>query len=198
MAKNVTLYDILGISAGAAADTLRRAYEARVAQLRPELINGAPSPVIAAVSRAKEAVDMANLVLGAPESRLRYDRQLGLRKSGGLRETSLPADDDAGPLLAAALLMEGDLADSFGALISWLSPGPSPARRVKVPDLRGLFYRSSHVVAAQAGFRLAVVRLTAHPMPVEGLVTGQSPEPGTTARRQSALTVQVWHPAKRG
>ena len=29
-----------------------------------------------------------------------------------------------------------------------------------------------------AGLRLAVVRLTADPLPVEGLVVGQSPEPG--------------------
>ena len=80
---------------------------------------------------------------------------------------------------------------------AWLGPqGPARSRRLAVPDLRGLFYRSSQAVAARARLRLAVVRLTADPLPVEGLVVGQSPEPGVTVRRRSTLTVQIWHPAR--
>jgi curved DNA-binding protein CbpA len=68
--------------------------------------------------------------------------------------------------------------------------------RPAVPDVRGLFYRSSQGIAAMAGLPLAVIRLTADPLPVEGLVVGQSPEPGETIRRRSTLTVEVWHPGR--
>ena len=50
-----------------------------------------------------------------------------------------------------------------------------------------------HAVA-RAGLRIETVRLTEHPMPVEGLVVEQSPAPGRTVRRSSTLTVRVWHP----
>jgi beta-lactam-binding protein with PASTA domain len=43
---------------------------------------------------------------------------------------------------------------------------------------------------------VAPIRLTAHPMPVEGLVVSQAPAPGERAHRGSTLTVQVWHPAE--
>jgi hypothetical protein len=52
--------------------------------------------------------------------------------------------------------------------------------------------------AARAlGFRLNTVRLTEHPLPVDGLVVRQSPGPAVRARRGSELTVQVWHPPAR-
>jgi beta-lactam-binding protein with PASTA domain len=98
---------------------------------------------------------------------------------------------------AGTALLDTALRESFGALLAWLGPGPaSHARRVTVPDVRGLFYRPCQQVVTMAGFRLAVVRLTADPAPVEGLVTGQSPAPGAVVRRHSVLTVQVWHPAR--
>ena len=77
MADNITLYDILGVTAGASADTLRQARDQRLRQLRPGLEAGAPSPVVAAVTRAREAAEFAGLVLGNPELRLRYDREIG-------------------------------------------------------------------------------------------------------------------------
>lgn len=77
-----------------------------------------------------------------------------------------------------------------------LLPSATRRGRLAVPDLRGLFYRSSQEIAAMAGLRLAVVRLTPDPLPVEGLVVGQSPAPGETVRRRSTLTVQVWHPVR--
>ena len=80
---------------------------------------------------------------------------------------------------------------------AWLGgPASARSRRLTVPDLRGLFYRSGQEVAARARLRLAVARLTADPLPVEGLVVGQSPEPGATVRRRSTLTVQVAHPGR--
>jgi hypothetical protein len=159
----VTWYDVLGVTSGASAVTLRRAHDERLLQLRsyfttsapaPKTRADAPFPVAGAASRAAAAVEEAWLVLGDPEQRKRYDALLGLR------------------------------------------PPTPPRRRLIVPDVRGLFYRPSQAVAAMAGLRLAVVRLTADPLPVEGLVVGQSPDPGQTVRYQSTLTVQVWHPAR--
>jgi curved DNA-binding protein CbpA len=204
MAENITLYDVLGVTAGASADTLRRARDGRVRQLRPGLEAGASSPVVAAAARAREAVEFAGLVLGDPELRLRYDREIGLHRERGLRGSHGFAEgatkdggDPYGLMRAGVGLLDADLWHSFESLLSWMAPLPaSPARRVTVPDLRGLFYRPCQAVATMAGFRLAVVRLTANPMPVEGLVTGQSPAPGAIARRESGLTVQVWHPAR--
>ncbi len=80
-----------------------------------------------------------------------------------------------------------------------MAPRPAaPPRRVVVPDVRGLFFGPCQAVATMAGFRLRVVRLTAAPLPVEGLVAGQWPASGAAVRRDSELTVEVWHPARRG
>jgi hypothetical protein len=175
----VTWYDVLGVTCGASAVTVRRAHDERLLLLRsyfapsahsapaqpapaqtaptppaPTRPADAPSPVASAAARAAEAVGEAWLVLGDPEQRRRYDALLGLR------------------------------------------PPIPPRRRLIVPDLRGLFYRPTQAVAAAAGLRLAVVRLTTDPLPVEGLVVGQHPNPGETVRYHSTLTVQVWHPAR--
>ena len=47
-----------------------------------------------------------------------------------------------------------------------------------------------------AGLRLAVVRLTQDPMPVEGLVVGQSLAAGSHVKAGTTLTVRVWHPPR--
>jgi beta-lactam-binding protein with PASTA domain len=47
-----------------------------------------------------------------------------------------------------------------------------------------------------AGLRLAVVRLTQDPMPVEGLVVSQSLAAGSHVKAGTTLTVQVWHPPR--
>ena len=52
------------------------------------------------------------------------------------------------------------------------------------------------VATGRLGLRLAVVRLTENPMPVDGLVVDQAPRPLTKARRDAVVTVRVWHPAK--
>jgi curved DNA-binding protein CbpA len=162
----VSWYDVLGVSRGASAVTLRRAHDERLLQLHSYLPSAAhttpaeredaSSRVASAASRAAAAVEEAWQVLGDPERRKRYDARFGL------------------------------------------CPPVPPRGRLIVPDVRGLFYRPSQAVAALAGLRLAVVRLTSNPLPVEGLVVGQSPDPGATVRHRSTLTVQVWHPERAG
>ena len=78
MAELITWYDILGVTAGAASDTISYAYGQRTALLRQELFSGAPSPVLVAATRAREAVQAAWLVLGDADRRNRYDKEIGL------------------------------------------------------------------------------------------------------------------------
>ena len=69
----ITWYDVLGVMPGAEARKITRAYDARAALLRPEMISGAPPNVLTAVMRARELLDTAREVLGDPDSRRRYD-----------------------------------------------------------------------------------------------------------------------------
>jgi hypothetical protein len=214
--ESITWYDVLGVSSGADGDTVRDAYAQRSSQLRPELLNGAPSPVLFAAERATAAVKAAWLVLSDPGRRRRYDREVGASRGGGLRGTdafggsSLPGGaagfaGSSGPLVLGTELdvmlngvpegAAGSVLEIFAALTSWTTPLPAaPSRRITVPELRGLFFRACRDVVTTAGLRLAVERLTDDPMPVEGLVVGQSEEPGSYVRRKSTVTVQVWHP----
>ena len=204
VADSITWYDILGVSAGASSDTLHYAYAERVRQLRPELVSGAASPVVSAAGRAREAVEAAWLVLGDPDRRRWYDKEIGLHRTRGLRGSSGfgegPAQYGQDPydlMLAADGLADGESWNAFTALLSWMGPKPAQRRRRRVvPDLRGLFYRPCQAVVTMAGLRLAVVRLTPDPMPVEGLVVGQSPAAGSAVRGLSTLTVQLWHPRR--
>ena len=229
-AESITWYDVLGVSSGADRDTVRDAYAQRSRQLRPELLNGAPSPVLLAAERARAAVKAAWLVLSDPGRRRRYDREVGASRGGGLRGTdafggsSMPSgaagpDASSGPRGAAEFAGSGvpfvfgtELGDMlngvpdaaagavpeiFATLTPWTTPLPAaPSRRITVPELRGLFFRACRDVVTTAGLRLAVERLTEDPMPVEGLVVGQSEKPGSHVRRKSTLTVQVWHPPR--
>jgi len=201
VAELITWYDILGVTAGAAADTISYAYGQRTALLRPEVFSGAPSPVLAAATRAHEAVQAAWLVLGDPERRNRYDKEIGLyrgRVRGFAQGPHHYGQDPFEGLRAADGLLDGDAGLAFTTLAAWLVPQPAPPRRrLIVPDTRGLFFRSCQAVVAVAGLRLETVQLTAEPSPVEGLVAGQFPAPGSRARHLSTLTVQVWHPPRR-
>jgi hypothetical protein len=58
--------------------------------------------------------------------------------------------------------------------------------------------RAGGRAAGRVGLHVARVALTARPMPVEGLVVGQTPAPGDRVHRDSTLTVQLWHPAAPG
>jgi len=196
----ISWYDVLGALPGASEEEIRRDYDAKAGLLRPELLAGAPSPVVAAASRAQGILDTAWRVLGDPAQRARYDETAGIRSRGGglVRRGNVPSEPgwdswdfsfggrEAGAILAGLL-----------AVIESLTPQPRHAGRVVVPDVRGLFYSVCTTAASRAGLRVTAVRLTEHPMPVDGLVVGQSPRPLAKTRRASALTVQVWHPPSR-
>lgn len=197
----ITWYDVLGVMPGATAEQVRNQHDAKLRLLRPELIAGAPSPVIAAASRAREILDAAERVLTDPANRARYDEAVGIRRRGGgltppVNFASQPRGDwpdadflpgEVGLGVLGALLVLGE----------WMTPHPRPPIRVAVPDFRGLFYGACLGIAGKLGFRIITVRLTDRPMPVEGLVVGQSPEPAERARHGSGLTVRVWHPPAR-
>jgi DnaJ domain len=193
----MTLYDILEVMPGASAQEIRRGYEARMRQLAPDMISGASSKVLAAVDRARAAADHAWRVLGDPAARARYDRQAGLRPTGGglTPPTAVPSSE---PEFAASCVLEAeDVSDALDALAGWLGPSQGPSSRVVVPDVRGLFARPCMRAVGAAGLRLDPVVMTANPMPVEGLIVDQAPAPGRKMRRSAALTVYVWHPATR-
>ena len=85
------------------------------------------------------------------------------------------------------------LAESAPSDLDRLAPRQDSWTRITVPDLRGLFYSVCLDLVSRLDLRLEEVRLTEHPMPVDGLV-GQSPAPLAKAHRSSDLTIQVWHP----
>ena len=95
----VTWYDILDVLPGASTEEIQDKYDAKASLLRPELIAGAPSAVITAVSRAQQLLDAARRVLGDPAARARYDAVVGIRRSdGGLApEESFPSEPGWGP-----------------------------------------------------------------------------------------------------
>jgi hypothetical protein len=198
--RSITWYDVLGVLPGASAEQVERARDAKASLLRPELVAGASSPVLSAARRAREILDAAARVLADPANRTRYDEAVGIRRAGGglARRPSLPSQpgvDRFDGLMAGnagAELLGGVL-----ALSDWLGPHPQPSRHVTVPDVRGLFYSVCLPITGKVGLRVTTVRLTAHPMPVDGLVVSQSPGAAAQARRGSALTVQVWHPSAR-
>jgi curved DNA-binding protein CbpA len=197
----ITWYDVLGLLPGASAEQVQRQHDAKASLLRPELIAGAPSPVVAAASRARDILGAAHRVLTDPVNRARYDEAVGIRRSGGRLAPpgNFPAQPEAG--LADVPFLEGDAGlEMLGALLvlaDSMTSHPRPPGRVVVPDVQGLFYGVCLGITGKLGFRVTTVRLTDHPMPVEGLVVGQSPRPAARARRGSALTVQVWHPPVR-
>jgi hypothetical protein len=193
-----TWYDILGVMPGATTEEIQSTYDSKASLLRLELISGAPSAVITAVSRAQQLLDTARDVLGDPQARARYDAAAGIRRSGGglAQEESLPAepglsseDFDVPVGAKGAELLAGLM-----VLTDWLAPHQGPPRRVIVPDVQGLFYPVCLQVVGKLGLRIRRIQLAEHPRPVEGLVVGQSPRPATKVRRARELTVQVWHP----
>jgi len=194
----ITWYDVLGVLPGASAEQVKSRYDAKMSLLRPELVAGAPPPVVAAASRARDLLDAAQRVLADPASRARYDTGAGIRRSGGGLAPSPSVPSEPGWDMPDAIDIEGRqgvaLLGGLLMLTEFLAPHPGPPRRVAVPDVRGLFYNAGSGITSKLGFRIAAVRLTERPMPVEGLVVGQAPRPGTRARRGSVLTVQVWHP----
>jgi hypothetical protein len=193
----ITWYDVLGVLPGASAEQVERQHDAKARLLRHELIAGAPSPVVAAATRAREILGTARRVLADPANRARYDEQIGIRRSGGGLARRAGFASEPGLDMRDGLLAGTEGAELLGGLLAlsdWLAPHPGPPKRVAVPDVRGLFFSVCLGITGKLGLRVTTVRLTEHPMPVDGLIVAQSPERAVQARRGSALTVHVWHP----
>lgn len=201
MARGITWYDILGVLPGASTGSIQREYDAKASLLRPELISGASSTVVTAASRAQEILDTALRVLGDPVNRERYDELEGIRPSGGGLDgpEDSPSDPGFGPsdISLPSGTLGAEALSGLMALADWLAPHPRLPGRIPVPDVRGLFYAVCLEVTGRFGLQVTAIRLTARPMPVDGLVVDQDPLPPAKLRRGGALTVQVWHPAAR-
>jgi hypothetical protein len=200
MDHGITWYDVLGVLPGAELRKIRRGYGEKSALLAPAMIAGAPSNVLRAVTRAQERLDTAWRTLSDPQARAGYDETAGLRRTGGglsqagsglIEPRPLPGDMNAFVEEAGGGALAG-LAELIGGRVR----KPAARSRAAVPDFSGLFYGVCRDVARRHGLQVTSVRLTPHPMPVEGLVVGQDPAPGTM-RRGGQLTVQVWHPPAR-
>jgi len=189
MTSVITWYDVLGVLPDATLPDIREAWQARTAALGPATLAGAAPDVVSAADRARQAVAEAWRVLSDPAARESYDEHIGIRRPGeGL------SSPFRGPLGPEVSLGPGwSTADEEA-----LEPYADPHARMVVPDVRGLFFRSCMEVAGRVGLHVAPIQLTPHPLPVEGLVVGQSPAPGEQLRRDSTLTVQLWHPSKPG
>jgi hypothetical protein len=187
MTRLITWYDVLGVLPDASPDDIREAWQARKAALQPGILAGATPEVLSAAQQAQQAVEEAWRVLADPAARESYDQDIGfLRPREGLAS---PFRGPSGPDIS---LGQGwSTADEEA-----LEPYSDRPSRVMVPDVRGLFYQTCMDVAGRIGLHLAPIRLTPHPMPVEGLVVGQTPAAGKRVHRDSTLTVQLWHPSK--
>src|SRR5215469_3512676 len=175
----LTWYDVLGVLPDAPPDDIREAWQARRAALEPGALAGAPPEVMSAADRARQAVEEAGRVLADPAARESYDVANGFARPGeGLPPPWREPDDSLG--------------EGWPTADEELNPRRSS--RVVVPDVTGLFYRACTDVTDRIGLRIAPIRLTPHPMPVEGHVVGQEPAPGERVHRESTLTVQIWHP----
>jgi len=196
MRPGITWYDILGALPDASAEDIQRAYDAKAALLRPQLLSGAPPKVVTAGARAQGIIDAARRVLADPGRRQRYDQAAGLWGSGG--GLAQPGDYPAGSGLPDSDVAAGtpgaEVLSGLGALNQWLARHPDYQRRIPVPDVRGLFYDVFVGVVGRLDLHVTFVQLTEHPMQVEGLVVDQSPAPQAKIHRRGELTVYVWHP----
>jgi hypothetical protein len=198
MERAITWYEVLGVLPGAEPDKIRRKYDERTHLLRAEMIAGAPSNVLGAVSRAQKFLDTAWEILGETASRNRYDEAAGFRRKGlapsGSFATSSWHD-------SADLGIAGDLGgDALAGLLElggFLGGGPRRPSKVPVPDVRGLFYDVCMEVVGRLGLRVRSVQLTPRPMPVDGLVVDQVPPAPGKLRRGETVLAHVWHPPVR-
>jgi hypothetical protein len=183
MTSVITWYDVLGVLPDATPEDIRDAWQARNALLQPGPLAGAPSDVRSAADRARQAVEEAGHVLADPAARESYDVEMNVARPGeGLRSPSW-SDDSLGEQWSTTDEESPELESD-------------PPSHVVVPDVGGLFYGACMDVAGRVGLHVTPIRLTSRPMPVDGLVVGQTPAAGTRVHRNSMLTVQLWHPSE--
>jgi curved DNA-binding protein CbpA len=180
--------------ARATAGQVQAAYQARLGLLAPQLLSGAPTRVLRAADTARAAADAAWQVLRDAAARQRYDEEIGARPTGTGLDTPAPVPSGLSDEING-WDMDGEMV--LAAIAELLTAHPGPARRVILPDLRGLFTRSCLRASGGLGLHVDMVQLTAQPMAVEGLVVDQSPALGSKVRRAGTVTVQVWHPPRR-
>jgi hypothetical protein len=182
----VTWYDVLGVLPDAPPEDIREAWQRRTAALQPDTLAGSSREVLAAGDRARQAVQEAWRILADPAARESYDEKIGFARPGeGL---AAPWRGPSGPDVG---LGEGwSEADEEA-----LEPYPDRPSRVAAPDVTGLFYGACMDVAGRVGLHVEPIGLTQHPLPVEGLVVGQTPAAGERVHRNGRLTVRVWHPS---
>lgn len=190
----LTWYDVLGVLPGASPGQVQSAYQERARLLDPRMLDGAPSKVLKAADAARAAVGEAWHILQDAAARRRYDEQIGVPRNGEGLDSARSTPSGGEHAAPFGRYVTAGMAEA--ALGDLMTTHPSPPRRVIVPDLRGLFTRSCLRVTGDLGLNLEMVRLTEHPMPVEGLVVDQSPLPGTKVRRSGTLTVEIWHPTQ--
>jgi DnaJ domain/PASTA domain len=145
--------------------------------------------------------DVLGLTAGASRDTIKYAyeerlRQLAPELFSGAPTSVLAAAGRAQETVETAWAVLGDTQRRQWYDAQMAQRRTPPRKRLTVPDVRGLFYQSCRAVVTTAGLRMTAVRLTTDPMPVEGLVIGQSLAPGSQARHQDTLTVQLWHPAR--
>ena len=187
MMSRITWYDVLGVLPDAPPEDIRAAWQERKAALRPAALAGAPPDVLLGADRARQLADEAWGVLADPAARASYDQEIGFaRPREGLAP---PGRGPSGPDVSLGKGWSTANEES-------LEPYSDRHARVVVPDVTGLFYRVCMEVTGRLGLDVAPIRLTPHPMPVDGLVVGQTPVPGERVRRDSTLTVRVWHPSE--
>jgi hypothetical protein len=162
------------------------------------MIAGAPSDVLAIVTRARNFLDTAWEILGDPASRNRYDEAVGFHRKGLAPSGSFASSSwhDSSDSAIAGEMGEDALAGLL-ELGGFLGAGPRRPSRVPVPDVRGLFYDVCMEVVGRLGLRVRSVQLTPHPMPVDGLVVEQAPRPPGKLRRGETVLAHVWHPPVR-
>jgi hypothetical protein len=189
MTSVLTWYDVLGVLPDATPEDIREACQARQATLQQATLPGAPPEVLSAAEQALQSVEEAWRVLADPAARESYDQDIGIFRSGeGLTP---PSRGPSGPDVS---LGEGWSQANEEAL----EPYSDPRARVTMPDVRGLFFQACMQVTGRIGLHVAPIQLTPDPLPVEGLVVGQTPVPGERVHRDSTLTVRVWHPSASG
>jgi hypothetical protein len=194
MTDELTLYEVLGVPPGVTIEAVKHAYEEKSRLLTPERLAGAPENVGMAADLAKMILDFAWEVLGDRERRCGYDDYLGIRRTGeGLG--SLEAVFTASGFYPASLFTSP--LETLASVAEKLVPPPRRRllRKVTVPDVLGLFAAPCQNVLFRHGLRVRTNLLTDHPLPVPGLAVSQYPRSGERVRRDSIVTVTLWHPA---
>ena len=195
MTDELTLYEVLGVPPGVTVEAVKHAYEEKSRLLTPERLAGAPENVGMAADLARLILDFAWEVLGDRERRCGYDDCLGIRHSGeGLG--SLEAVFTASRFYSASPF-ESPMMEALASVAEKLVSPPRrrPLRKVTVPDVLGLFAAPCQNVLFRHGLRVRTCLLTDHPLPVPGLAVSQHPRSGERVRRDSIVTVTLWHPA---